>query len=210
MPDGSESKILFVEGDGSCLSTLAGELRSLFSIETAQGPAQGAELIAQCGPFAVVVADLHLQEINGIDFLRQVRLQNPDSVCVVLADHDDVSVVVDAVKEGVVFKFLTTPCLPDALGKTLEECLARQITEHKALAEALQKSEAEYQRMMANLPGVVYQFTLRIDGSIKFLFVSDACRQLFGLEPDSIKEDSNVLMNRFKAADRADFYQMIA
>ncbi len=71
-------------------------------------------------------------------------------------------------------------------------------------------TEGGYQRMMTNLPGVVYQFTLRIDGSIKFLFVSDACREMFGIEPDCIKEDSNALMNRFKAADRADFYQMIA
>ncbi len=71
-------------------------------------------------------------------------------------------------------------------------------------------AEGGYQRMIANLPGVVYQFTLRIDGSIKFLFLSDSCRELFGLEPDCIREDSDVLMNRFKAADRADFYQMIA
>ncbi len=71
-------------------------------------------------------------------------------------------------------------------------------------------AEGGYQRMIANLPGVVYQFTLQEDGSIKFLFLSDACTELFGLEPDCIKEDSNALMNRFKAADRADFYQMIA
>ena len=210
MPDGGGSKILFVEGGESCLSALAGELCSLFSIETARGAEQGTELIGQRGPFAVVVADLHIQENNGIDFLRQVRRQNPDSVCVVLTDHNDVSVVVDAVNEGIVFRFLTTPCPSDVLGKVLAECLTRHITEHEALAEALQKSEAGYQRMMANLPGVVYQFTLRIDGSIKFLFVSDACREMFGLEPDCIKEDSNALMNRFKAADRADFYQMIA
>ncbi len=129
MPDGGGSKILFVEGDESCLSALAGKLHSLFSIETARGAEQGAELIAQRGPFAVVVADLHIQENNGIDFFRQVRRQNPDSVCVVLADPDDASVVVDAVKEGVVFRFLTTPCPPDVLGKVLEECLARQITD---------------------------------------------------------------------------------
>ncbi|MBN1533465.1 MAG: PAS domain S-box protein [Spirochaetes bacterium] len=41
------------------------------------------------------------------------------------------------------------------------------------------------QEMMSNVPGVMYQFFARKDGSMGLHFVSDQARRLFGLEPDS-------------------------
>lgn len=90
------------------------------------------------------------------------------------------------------------------------ESVSIAVAEQKAFAEALEKGEAGYRQMVANLPGLVYRFTLHKDGSIKFLFLSSSCRELFGLEPESVKEDSGVLMNRFRSEDRGDFYHMIA
>jgi len=202
-------KILFVEDPESVSIVVAGEFHSRFAIQTASCAEQGLELVSRCGPFAVVVSDLHVQGINGIDFLRQVRKKSPHSVCVILTGSDDLNVAVDAVNEGTVFRFLNKPCPPDLLGKTLEECLEQHVAERKAFTEALEKSEAGYRRMVANLPGLVYRFTLHKDGSIKFLFLSDSCKELFGLEPESVKEDSGVLMNRFRSEDRGDFYHLI-
>ncbi len=210
MPDGSEMKILFVEDPESASIAVAGEVHRQFAIQTAPCAEQGLELISRCGPFAVVVSDLHMQEINGIDFLREVRQKSPHSVCVILTGPDDLNVAVDAINEGIVFRFLTKPCPPDLLGKTLKECLEQHVAERKAFAKALEKSEAGYRQMVANLPGLVYRFTLHKDGSIKFLFLSRSCKELFGLEPESVKEDSGVLMNRFRSEDRGDFYHMIA
>jgi len=90
------------------------------------------------------------------------------------------------------------------------ESVSIAVAEQKAFAEAMEKSEAGYRRMVSNLPGLVYRFTLHKDGSIKFLFLSDSCKELFGLEPEAVKEDSDTLMNRFISADRGDFYHMIA
>ena len=61
--------------------------------------------------------------------------------------------------------------------------MVEDITDQKTVEVALQQSEARYQRMVANLPGLVYQFTLRDDGNVKIIFLSDGCKELFGIDP---------------------------
>lgn len=78
------------------------------------------------------------------------------------------------------------------------------------MEEVLQQNETYYRKMVANVPGLVYQFLLRTDGSMEFLYVSDSCRELFALEPEQAKADSNVLFRKLHPEDRAEFYRSIA
>ena len=48
------------------------------------------------------------------------------------------------------------------------------ITARAEAEDALRESEARFQRIVANVPGVVYQFVLRADGTSGFSFVSCA------------------------------------
>lgn len=78
------------------------------------------------------------------------------------------------------------------------------------MEEVLQQNETYYRRMVADLPAMIYQFLLRTDGAMEFLFVSDACRELFALEPEQIKADSSILLGKLYPEDRAEFYRSIA
>ena len=84
------------------------------------------------------------------------------------------------------------------------------ITEHKQAEEALQRSEKRYHRMVSNIPGLVYQSVMHSDGSIAFSFVSENCRKLFGIEPDEVERDADVLLDLIHPDDRAEFYRSIA
>jgi len=60
--------------------------------------------------------------------------------------------------------------------------------------------------MLANIPGMVYQIVLKTDGSVSFPFVSDSCAEMFGVEPEKVKADGNLLLNKIDPEDRAEFY----
>jgi response regulator RpfG family c-di-GMP phosphodiesterase len=130
-------KILFVDDDANLLSALRRGLRKKFDIAVAVGPKLGLEVVESVGPFAVVVADMRMPDMNGIEFLTHVRAKHPDTVRMMLTGNADLQTAIDAVNEGNIFRFLTKPCpqeiMVNALTAGLEQY--RLITAEKELLE---------------------------------------------------------------------------
>lgn len=112
-------KVLFVDDDAKILAAFRRRLRKRFSIETVLGGPEGLELIESDGPFAVVVADYCMPQMNGVEFLAKVREVAPDAVRMMLTGSADLQSAVQAVNEGNIFRFLTKPCSIDALSETI-------------------------------------------------------------------------------------------
>ncbi len=98
----------------------------------------------------------------------------------------------------------------DAEGQVIGmSTLARDVTAHRRAEAALRDSQARYERIAANVPGMVYQFVLRADKSFEFPFVSDGCREIFGLEPEQIQANAQLIRNMVHPEDRQEFAQSI-
>lgn len=87
--------------------------------------------------------------------------------------------------------------------------VCEDITERKQMEEALRESEARYERVAANAPGMIYQFLRRPDGSMAFPYVSEGSRDLFALEPSEIMADANALIAKIDPADAASFARSV-
>ena len=72
--------------------------------------------------------------------------------------------------------------------------------------EALRRSDTRFQRITSNVPGMVYQGLTSPDGDGQDLtFASDACRDIFGVEPDFVCASHNFIEDRVHAEDRPGF-----
>ncbi len=87
--------------------------------------------------------------------------------------------------------------------------IQRDITERRQTHELLRESEARYQRIAANVPGMVHQCVLYPDRSFGFSFVSHGCRELFDLEPAQIMANSQTLVSCIHAEDVDMFFEMV-
>lgn len=113
-------KILLVDDEPNILQGYKRQLRKQFDVETAVGGKRGLEILVQNGPFAVVVTDMQMPELDGIQFLKAVHRVSPNSVRLMLTGNADQKTAIEAVNDGHVFRFLTKPCSPEILGKALE------------------------------------------------------------------------------------------
>lgn len=112
-------KILFVDDDPNILRAYKRHLRKAINIEVALGPREGLEAIDSKGPFAVVISDLRMPGMDGIEFLTRVKDRSPDSVRMMLTGNADVETAVQAINEGNIFRFLKKPCPQETMGRAL-------------------------------------------------------------------------------------------
>lgn len=76
--------------------------------------------------------------------------------------------------------------------------------------QALRDSEARFQRLADNMPGVIYRYHTYPDGRDRFSYVSAAARDLWGLEAEAIYQDTNHLWRLVHPEDVPNFQIAIA
>ncbi|HEY9674223.1 MAG TPA: GAF domain-containing protein [Waterburya sp.] len=81
---------------------------------------------------------------------------------------------------------------------------------HRQTADALQQSQLRLEQIAAKIPGVIFQFLQRRDGSRSVLYASSGCRELYELEPEEIQADFHVLSNLIYPDDRDAYEQSVA
>jgi response regulator RpfG family c-di-GMP phosphodiesterase len=137
MPEGDRPRVLCVDDEKNILEGLSRTLRGLYSVETAVSGAEALDVLKAKGPFAIVISDLRMPAMTGVEFLARARLISPDSVRVLLTGHADLEAAISVVNDGNVFRFLTKPCPADLLTKSLAACAAqyRLVTSERVLLE---------------------------------------------------------------------------
>jgi response regulator RpfG family c-di-GMP phosphodiesterase len=130
-------KVLFVDDEPNVLDGYRRMLRQEFNLDTAIGGEQGLAAIAERGPFALVISDMRMPVMDGVQFLSRVMQNSPDTVRMVLTGHADLDAVMHAVNDGNIFRFLTKPCDKETLAKAITTGLVqyRLITAEKELLE---------------------------------------------------------------------------
>ena len=119
MPD---RVILLVDDEPHILNSLKRLLRQEnYSILAATSGREGLELL-KAHPVQMVVSDQRMPEMTGIEFLKQVKNGYPDTVRVVLSGYADVMMIVDAINQGEIYRFLTKPWNDDELRVALRQC----------------------------------------------------------------------------------------
>jgi response regulator RpfG family c-di-GMP phosphodiesterase len=133
------SRILFVDDDPNVLSAYQRTLRKRYTLDTASSGDAGLALMEKDGPYAVIVADMQMPGMNGVDFLKHAMQKSPESVRLMLTGNADQKTAADAVNHGHVFSFLSKPCPAESLEAALENAL-RQYQLIRAEKELLEET----------------------------------------------------------------------
>jgi DNA-binding NarL/FixJ family response regulator len=130
-------KILFVDDEPSVLEGYKRLLGRKVPADTALGGELGLVAIAETGPYAVVISDMRMPQMDGAQFLAKVRDISPTTVRLALTGYVDIDTAMAAVNEGHIFRFLTKPCSKENLLKAIDAALAqyRLINAEKELLE---------------------------------------------------------------------------
>src|SRR3990172_3914530 len=130
-------RVLFVDDEQSLLNGIERRLTGLFELSTASSGAAALLTMDENGPFAVVVTDMRMPKMDGVQFIKEARSRWPDSVYIMLTGNQDQATAIQALNEGHVFRFLTKPCQSTDLIKAVEAGLRQYqlVTSEKELLQ---------------------------------------------------------------------------
>ena len=138
-------KILFVDDEPGVLEGYRRLLHKEFLIETAVSAQDGLAAIAaaQEDAYAVIVSDMRMPEMDGVQFLSRVRTISGNSVRIALTGYADIQTASNAVNEGSIFRFLIKPCEKEVLARALTAGLVQHglvVAEKELLEKTLRGS----------------------------------------------------------------------
>lgn len=115
--------VMFVDDDREMLASYRRAFHNCYAVAVAEGPREGLERLADLPELAVVVADLRMPGMDGVEFLGRVREARPEAVRLILTGFADMGVALAAVNKSKVFSFLTKPCPEADLREALDAAL---------------------------------------------------------------------------------------
>jgi len=115
------AKVLLVDDEAAFLAALRRQLRKDYDIHTALNGREALNILERDGPFAVIVADMQMPGMNGVELLGEFDSRAPNTTRIMFTGRADLDTVLDAINEGSVFRFLIKPCRHEALVKAIEK-----------------------------------------------------------------------------------------
>ncbi|MFC2112806.1 sigma-54-dependent transcriptional regulator [Bacteroidota bacterium] len=135
------AKILVIDDEKSIRNTLKDILETEeHEVVTAEDGLRGLELFTD-GKFEVVLCDIKMPEMDGIEVLGKILEQPEDVPVIMISGHGDIEIAVDAIKKGA-FDFLEKPLDLNRLLITIRNALERSdlITETRILKRKIAKT----------------------------------------------------------------------
>ncbi len=130
--------ILFVDDEEKILKSLErGLLDEPYNCFFAKSGKKALEILEQ-NEVHVIVTDMRMPEMSGLEFLRIVKEKYPHIVRLVLSGYTQVTTLLTAINQGEIFKFITKPWkLEEEFKTVLQEAVEyyNQRNEHESLVK---------------------------------------------------------------------------
>jgi len=130
-------KVMIVDDEPKLLRSLSRHLRRKFDLTTAEGGEEALEQVRTQGPFAVIISDMNMPGMSGVELLEETAKIAPDTVRMMLTGNADQGTATDAINLGGIFHFFNKPVAIEELEKGIESGLRQYqlITAEKELLE---------------------------------------------------------------------------
>jgi DNA-binding NtrC family response regulator len=144
---GKQPTILLVDDEPLVLDSLR-ELvarEEKYHVTTAENGKNALEMTTR-EDYAVVITDLMLKDITGIELLKTIKSQTPETQVIMVSGKGSIDFAVEAMKMGV-FDFLTKPYSPSHLLQILDRARAYydSLVENKQLKGEIRRLKKNYE-----------------------------------------------------------------
>ena len=141
----TRNRILIIDDEQIVLVALSETLkREGYQIVALANPLEGIALLQQQS-FSVILTDQQMPQLTGLEFLAHAKQRQPDATRILITAVLSLSVAIDAINKGEIYRFIVKPWLREELLVTVKNAVQRfdLIRSNAALYEATRQLNAE-------------------------------------------------------------------
>jgi sigma-B regulation protein RsbU (phosphoserine phosphatase) len=149
MKDFSEIAILFVDDEQDTLGSLNRFLRKEpYKKYFAKSGKEALELL-ETHDIKILLTDLRMPEMTGMELINQVKISHPDIVRVILSGIHDIDQIIESINTGEVFRFIPKPIEPQGFKKIIRDAIDyfQLKTERQMLFDQLETKNKELSKV---------------------------------------------------------------
>jgi len=118
----SKSCILIVDDEPVFLSALSGLFGETYSMFTATNAETALQILAREKQVSIIVTDYQMPGMDGLALLVKVKTLYPQIVRILMTAYADMNLVVRALNEGEIHRFIAKPYRAHEFKRIIEEC----------------------------------------------------------------------------------------
>ncbi len=176
------SRVLVVDDEEAYRTLMAGHLeRKGLEVATAGDGPSAVDVIERDGPFDVVVTDLMMPNMSGLDLLQAIKDREPATEVIMITASNEVSKAIIAMREGGAYDYLLKPL--ESINE-LSLTVVRAI-QHRELLQEQDRLHAELDREASRLQALVTyssEVMLLADADDVIEVANPAAQELLGEE----------------------------
>ena len=173
---GDRPRVLIVEDQIGPRESLKLVLSSAYTVIVAENGAEGLEQFEKWSP-ELVVSDIRMPRMNGIDFMRRLKQRSPDTPFIILTGYGSLETAQEAVRAGA-FDYLSKPYDIEHLRQLASRAIA-SVREKREREEAVAELHAMNRQLEEQMRDLKKQATV---GEISTQMVHDLNNPLFVLQ----------------------------
>jgi DNA-binding NtrC family response regulator len=142
-------QIMLVDDEAQLLEGLRRSLhhRHDWQVDLFDNPIRALEQ-ATAVEYDLIISDYQMPSMDGVTFLKQVRNLLPDSIRLILSGTADLEVIIKAINEAGIYRFISKPVQRYDLVATIDQALQYfdTLRENKRLADLVRKQQYELKK----------------------------------------------------------------
>jgi len=149
-------RILLVDDEVNVLNALARSLRKEpYEVMIAGSAMEGLNKLYTT-PIDLVISDYKMPVHDGVEFLKRVAADYPDTIRIILTGHADMEAAIEAINSAGVYRFLTKPWDDQDLRITIRLALEhlKLQRENRALSAEVNKQQQILKDLELEHPGI--------------------------------------------------------
>lgn len=112
------NKILYVDDEIINLELFKINFRNEFEVFVAESATKGLDILKEQN-INVVISDLKMPHMNGLEFIEKIKSETPSKVCILLTAFMESDVMLKAINNELIFRYIMKPWRKDELKEVI-------------------------------------------------------------------------------------------